>query len=102
MTLRRAAHGLMAALLAFATLPFATPAAADELPLWEVGGGAGVLSLPHYRGSDKSRTWLLPIPYIVYRGQIFKADREGARAVLYNTEAWRTCGPRSSSAPTCT
>jgi outer membrane scaffolding protein for murein synthesis (MipA/OmpV family) len=74
----------LAGMLAFVALPLT--AAAAELPLWELGGGLGVLSLPHYRGSDQSRTWLLPVPYIVYRGKIFKADREGARAVLYNSD----------------
>lgn len=63
----------------------AAGAGAADLPLWELGMGAGVLQLPHYRGSDQSHTWLLPVPYVVYRGQIFKADREGARALLYET-----------------
>jgi outer membrane scaffolding protein for murein synthesis (MipA/OmpV family) len=89
---------LLAALLALA-LPFGTAATAAELPLWEVGGGAGVLSLPHYRGSDQSRTWLLPVPYIVYRGKIFKADREGARAVLYNSDRFDFDLSAGASAP---
>jgi MipA family protein len=76
----------LAACISVATLSFAPALHAAELPLWEVGGGVGVLSLPHYRGSAESHTWLLPVPYIVYRGRIFKADREGARAVLYNSE----------------
>jgi outer membrane scaffolding protein for murein synthesis (MipA/OmpV family) len=53
-----------------------------ERPLWEVGAGVGVLQLPHYRGSDQRHTWVLPVPYVVYRGEILKADRNGARAVL--------------------
>ncbi len=60
----------------------AVPAAAEERPLWEWGLGAGLLQLPHYRGADQARTWLLPLPYAVYRGQVLRADREGARAVL--------------------
>ena len=59
----------------------ALPAWADK-PLWELGMGAGWLHLPHYRGSDQTRDWLLPIPYFVYRGEVFRADREGARALL--------------------
>src|SRR6266568_3550534 len=62
------------------------PAAAVERPLWELGLGAGVLELPHYRGSDQSHTWLLPVPYVVYRGKFLKADREGARAVLFESD----------------
>lgn len=73
-------------LCAAALLLGASGAAAAELPLWELGAGAGVLQLPHYRGSDQSHTWLLPVPYVVYRGRIFKADREGARALLLQTD----------------
>ena len=57
-----------------------------EQPLWEAGLGIGTLRLPHYRGSDQSHTWVLPVPYVVYRGRIFKADREGARAVLLDAD----------------
>lgn len=64
----------------------AVPARAQPQPLWELGIGAGVLQLPHYRGSDQSHTWVLPVPYVVYRGEILKADREGARAVLLETD----------------
>ena len=68
----------------FAALSPAT-ARADQ-PLWELGLGVGWLHLPHYRGSDQSRNWLLPIPYFQYRGEIFRADREGAHALLVNEE----------------
>ncbi len=56
---------------------------ADQ-PLWELGLGAGAVSLPHYRGSDQSHNWVLPVPYVIYRGEFFQADREGTRAVLLN------------------
>ncbi|MFZ5542289.1 MAG: MipA/OmpV family protein [Pseudomonadota bacterium] len=73
---------------------------AGERPLWELGMGVGVLQLPHYRGSDQSHTWVLPVPYVVYRGKIFKADREGARAVLYETPRLNFDLSVSASAPT--
>lgn len=56
------------------------PARAEEKPLWEAGAGAGLLLLPDYRGSDESRVYLLPFPYLIYRGRFLKADREGVRA----------------------
>jgi len=62
------------------------PSARADQPLWEAGLGIGLLRLPHYRGSDQSRDWVVPVPYIAYRGDILKADREGARAVLLDTE----------------
>jgi outer membrane scaffolding protein for murein synthesis (MipA/OmpV family) len=64
----------------------AQPAQAADLPLWELGLGAAALQVPHYRGSDQSHSWLLPVPYLVYRGSIFKSDRDGTRAVLLDTE----------------
>lgn len=71
-----------AALAPLLLLAFTAPAMADDKPLWELGLGVGALRLPHYKGSDQQHTWILPVPYIVYRGNIFRADREGARAVL--------------------
>jgi outer membrane protein len=62
------------------------PIARADQPLWEAGLGISVLRLPQYRGSDQSRVWVLPVPYVSYRGDIFKADREGARAVLFDGE----------------
>jgi outer membrane scaffolding protein for murein synthesis (MipA/OmpV family) len=47
---------------------------AEQLPLWEAGTGIGAATLPHYRGSDQSRTWVLPVPYLVYRGESLKVD----------------------------
>ena len=83
----------------------AQPLAAPEVvpgtaPLWELGIGLGALRLPHYRGSDQAHTWLLPIPYVVYRGNFIKADREGTRAVLFNTERVDFDLSLSASAPT--
>src|SRR3977135_2800957 len=39
-----------------------------------------------YRGSDQSRSYLLPLPYVVYRGTFLKADRDGARALLCDSQ----------------
>lgn len=67
--------------------PTATPVAAPVAPrpLWELGLGIAGLRLPDYRGADHSRTYALPLPYVVYRGQWLRADREGARALLLDT-----------------
>ena len=54
--------------------------------MWELGLGAAGLSLPAYRGSAERSDYLLPIPYIVYRGELLKADRDGARAILFDSD----------------
>ena len=69
-------------------------------PLWELGLGVGGLRLPHYRGSDQSHTLLLPVPYAIYRGKIFRATREGARAVLLDSDRVNVDVSVSASAPT--
>lgn len=95
MTTRRGTGWLMVALLAAS----GGSARADQ-PLWELGLGVAGLRLPHYRGSDQSLAWLLPVPYAVYRGDIFKADREGARAVLLTSDRVDFDLSFSASAPT--
>lgn len=59
---------------------------AEQRPLWEVGAGGAALSLPDYRGSDQTGSYLLPIPYFVYRGEFLKADRGGMRGTLFQTD----------------
>jgi len=59
---------------------------AEDRPLWEFGLGVGALNLPDYRGSDESRTYVLPVPFFVYRGEHLKADRSGVRGLLYDSE----------------
>jgi len=61
-------------------------AAAEQLPLWEAGLGATVISFPHYRGSDERRAWVLPFPYVVYRGEFLQADEKRMRGLFFKTE----------------
>ena len=59
--------------------------AAQELPLWEAGAGVGVVSVPDYRGAEERSTYVLPVPYFVYRGKRLRADRRGIRGELFET-----------------
>jgi outer membrane scaffolding protein for murein synthesis (MipA/OmpV family) len=61
-------------------------AAAGKLPQWELGAGVAGLMLPDYRGSDEVRSYLLPVPYVIYRLEWLTADRNGIRSTLLNRE----------------
>lgn len=56
------------------------------LPLWEFGLGVGGFNLPDYRGSDHQSSYLFPFPYVVYRGDFFKADRSGVSGRFFDSE----------------
>lgn len=76
-------------LLIFAVIVFSTACADDpkpttDRPKWELGVGLGVLSLPHYRGSDQRTEYAAPIPYVRYSGKRLKVDKEGGRFYFYN------------------
>lgn len=64
----------------------AAAAPAEELPLWELGVGVAAVALPDYRGADEGRGYLLPLPYVVYRGEFLKADRHGIRGEIFDVE----------------
>lgn len=64
----------------------ASAARAVDKPLWELGVGATVLAIPDYRGSDQTRNYVLPIPYVVYRGELLRADRDGVRGIFFDRE----------------
>jgi len=61
-------------------------AGAAELPLWEAGAGAAVIDFPDYRGADERHVLALPFPYVVYRGELLRADREGLRGQFFRTD----------------
>jgi outer membrane protein len=58
----------------------------EQLPLWEAGAGVAGLSLPNYRGSNVMQTYVLPIPYFIYRGEFLKADRNGVRTTIFGND----------------
>jgi outer membrane protein len=72
---------------------------APRQPLWELGVGAAALRLPDYVGADVSHSYLLPLPFLVYRGRWLRADREGARAVLIDAPGWELNLSVHASAP---
>jgi outer membrane scaffolding protein for murein synthesis (MipA/OmpV family) len=59
---------------------------AQPRPEWEFGLGATGLKLPDYRGSDESRDYLLPFPYVIYRGERFRVDRQGIRGIFFESD----------------
>jgi outer membrane scaffolding protein for murein synthesis (MipA/OmpV family) len=77
---------LRAAVSVAACASAACTATAKELPRWELGAGIAPVYLPDYRGSDEYRGYLLPLPYVVYRGDRVKLDRRGATGILFETD----------------
>ena len=61
-------------------------AISEEKPLWELGIGAGLLRIPDYRGSDESRFYFLPYPYLIYRGGILKIDEQRISGQIFKTD----------------
>ena len=55
----------------------------EDQPLWEAGLGFTVLDFADYRGSDERSNYVLPIPYVVYRGKIFKVERDRVRGLFF-------------------
>jgi outer membrane protein len=78
---------LASAALAAACLAAAPVGAQERKPLWELGAGLAAIDFPHYRGSDQRKSWLLPFPYLVYRGDLLKADERGRmRGLFFKSE----------------
>jgi len=59
---------------------------ARDVPLWEAGAGVAVLEFPDYRGSDERHAYVLPVPYLVYRGEFLKVDRNKVRGLFFRTD----------------
>jgi outer membrane protein len=78
--------GVLRLLLAVLLSLYGTNGMCRELPLWEVGVGVFPSTFPAYRGSDDQQYFLLPFPYLVYRGDFLRVDREGLRAQIFDTD----------------
>ncbi len=63
----------------------AAGARAELRPEWELGAGASAITLSDYRGSDESHTYVLPFPYLIYRGERLRVDRQGLRGILFDS-----------------
>jgi outer membrane scaffolding protein for murein synthesis (MipA/OmpV family) len=79
-------HRIVLLMLVFVFLALPRPSAGAEKPLWELGIGGGFLAMPDYRGSDKTRAYLLPFPYLVYRGNILKVEDRRIAARIFKTD----------------
>lgn len=55
-------------------------------PEWELGIGIIGFNIPDYIGSDRSQSYLFPIPYFVYRGDYIKVDRRGLLSEMHMTQ----------------
>jgi len=75
---------LLAAL--YMSIALASPARAEDRPVWEAGLGFSVLDFPDYRGSDERTTYVLPVPYAIYRGKILRVERDRVRGVFFEQE----------------
>lgn len=68
-------------------LPLAAQAApADNLPLWELGVLGGTASTPAYPGSSDRSTRSLVLPFLIYRGEVVRADQSGIGARLLRSD----------------
>ena len=54
-----------------------------------LGVGLGsATGIPHYIGSDETRHYLLPIPYISYNGPRVKVGQGGITGKVFNSDKW--------------
>ena len=93
--------GAAIALSAFAASLSLFPigAAAEPKPLWELGMGVGAIRFPDYRGADRDQSYVVPVPFFVYRGEFLKADRNGIRGLFFNSDRVEVNLSLAASAP---
>ena len=82
----------MKKLLAALTLMALGTAQADDMDngkkgKWTFGVGMLAASLPHYAGSDQSKSIITPFPYIHYKSEKVTIDRSGIKGKLWQTDS---------------
>jgi outer membrane protein len=80
------ARALVAGALALGVFSTANAGDAPALSLWEAGIGGFALSAPAYPGSSDRSSRLLPVPFLIYRGDVLRADAGGFGARLFHSD----------------
>ncbi len=71
----------------------------NALPLWELGLFNGAVRLPHYRGADEYKLYVLPLPYLVYRGKFIQSDKDGVKGIFFKTPQFESSISLSGNPP---
>lgn len=58
---------------------------AQDLPLWELGVAGFTASTPAYPGSENRSARALAVPFVIYRGEVFRADQSGIGMRLFSS-----------------
>jgi len=80
----RGCRGWMALLSGLVLALMTLPAQAEIKPKWELGVGLAAIDFPLYRGADERRSYLLPVPYFQYHGEILQLSRDRMRALFFH------------------
>ena len=60
---------------------------AQLVPQWEAGAGFAYIDFPDYRGASERQRYLLPIPYVIYHGDILRVSRQRVRGLLFHSDS---------------
>jgi len=66
---------------------------------YAVGMGAGVTYLNDYIGSDESSPYLFPFPYIYFKNDNFKIDRNAFEGNIFTSDKWHLAFDAAGSLP---
>ncbi|MBK1838563.1 MipA/OmpV family protein [Azospirillum sp. YIM B02556] len=73
------------AMSAILCLPVQGNAQDSGKPLFEIGIGGGAGYIPDYPAADQNHVQAAALPYVIYRGDVFRADRNGIQGRLYRS-----------------
>jgi len=62
--------------------------ATDYQTLFEIGVGVSVVNIPHYAGSEQSKSYALPFPFFNYQSKKISLNREGLKRYLFRGDNW--------------
>lgn len=75
----------VAILLSFCCIDTAS-AQTEIRPLWEFGAGLAYIDFPVYRGADERKSYVLPVPYFLYNGEVLQVNRERVRGLIFKKD----------------
>jgi outer membrane scaffolding protein for murein synthesis (MipA/OmpV family) len=76
-------------ILAFVLFSLPCDAETEQLPLWQIGLGGGLIGIPDYRGSGQKHVYPYPFLFPMYNGTRLKVDQDGIEALLLQSDRFK-------------
>jgi outer membrane scaffolding protein for murein synthesis (MipA/OmpV family) len=84
----KCSHAVWLVCILFSSSVLSDNSYSKEQSTLEIGAGISVVDIPHYAGSEQSKSYAIPFPFFRYKSKNVSLDRDGLKRYLLKGEDW--------------